>query len=81
VGKRRERDPLGVLDGVGPKTLERPRGLGVTSVKHLAEFTVEELVEAASPTAQTDCLTSSARFATQYWIRSVLRQSFCEAGL
>lgn len=46
MGKRREGDPLEGLEGVGPKTLERLRELGVTSVEHLAEFTVEELVEA-----------------------------------
>jgi len=26
MGKKRERDPLGELDGVGPKTSERLRG-------------------------------------------------------
>jgi len=46
MSKKRERDPLEELEGVGPKTLERLRELGVTSVEHLAEFTVEELVEA-----------------------------------
>ena len=44
--KRGERDDLSSLEGVGPKTLERLRELGVVSVEHLAEFTVEELVEA-----------------------------------
>ena len=34
------------LEGVGPKTLEKLQELGITSVEHLAEFTVEELVEA-----------------------------------
>jgi len=34
------------LDGVGPKTLERLRELGITTVEHLSEFTLEELVEA-----------------------------------
>jgi len=81
VGKKKERDPLEELEGVGPKTLEHLKELGVTSVEHLAEFTVEEIVEAASPTAQTECFISSARFATPYWTRSVLRQSFCEACL
>jgi len=76
VGKKRERNLLEGLEGVGPKTLERLRELGVTSVEHLAEFAVEELVEAASPTAQTECFISSARFATQYWTRLALRQSF-----
>jgi len=46
MSKKRERDPLEGLEGVGPKTLERLRELGVVSVEHLAEFTVEELVEA-----------------------------------
>jgi len=46
VGKKEEKDPLEGLEGVGPKTLERHRELGVTSVEHLAELTVEELVEA-----------------------------------
>jgi len=46
MSKRRERDPLEEVEGVGPKTLERLRELGVVSVEHLAEFTVEELVEA-----------------------------------
>jgi len=44
VSKRRE--DLQSIEGVGPKTLEKLRELGVTSVEHLAEFTVEELVEA-----------------------------------
>jgi len=34
------------IEGTGPKTLERLRELGVVSVEHLSEFTVEELVEA-----------------------------------
>jgi len=34
------------LEGVGPKTLERLKELGITSVEHLSEFTLEELVEA-----------------------------------
>mgnify|MGYP001626259643 CR=1 FL=1 len=42
----KRRDDLSALEGVGPKTLEKLRELGVTSVEHLAEFTVEELVEA-----------------------------------
>jgi len=45
VGKKKERNPLEELEGVGPKTLERLRVLGATSVEHLAEFTVEKLVE------------------------------------
>ncbi|AAL64776.1 helix-hairpin-helix domain-containing protein [Pyrobaculum aerophilum] len=44
MSKRRE--DLQSIEGVGPKTLEKLRELGVTSVEHLAEFTVEELVEA-----------------------------------
>jgi len=46
VSRKRERDPLEELEGVGPNTLERLRELGVTSIEHLSEFTVEELVEA-----------------------------------
>ncbi len=42
----RRRSDLSSLEGVGPKTLEKLQELGVTSVEHLAEFTVEELVEA-----------------------------------
>lgn len=34
------------LEGVGPRTLEKLRELGVQSLEHLSEFTVEELVEA-----------------------------------
>lgn len=68
MGKKRERDLLEELEGVGSKTLEQIRELGVTSLEHLAGFTVEELVEAASSTAQTECFSSLARFATQYWI-------------
>jgi len=34
------------LDGVGPKTLEKLKELGIVSLEHLSEFTVEELVEA-----------------------------------
>jgi len=34
------------LEGVGTKTLEKLRELGIVSVEHLSEFTVEELVEA-----------------------------------
>jgi len=40
------RSDLSSLEGVGPKTLEKLQELGVTSLEHLAEFTVEELVEA-----------------------------------
>jgi len=68
VGKRREKDLLEGLERVGPETLERLREVSVTPVEHLAEFTVKELVEAASPTAQTECFISSARFAIQYRI-------------
>ncbi|MGK0550173.1 MAG: ATPase domain-containing protein [Pyrobaculum sp.] len=32
------------IEGIGPKTLEKLKELGITSVEHLAEFTVEELV-------------------------------------
>ncbi|AFA40155.1 RecA/RadA recombinase [Pyrobaculum oguniense TE7] len=42
----KRRDDLSSLEGVGPKTLEKLKELGVVSVEHLAEFTVEELVEA-----------------------------------
>jgi DNA repair protein RadA len=42
----RKRSDLSSLEGVGPKTLEKLQELGVASVEHLAEFTVEELVEA-----------------------------------
>ncbi|MEZ0319294.1 MAG: helix-hairpin-helix domain-containing protein, partial [Pyrobaculum sp.] len=42
----KKKDDLASLEGVGPKTLEKLRELGVVSVEHLAEFTVEELVEA-----------------------------------
>jgi len=34
------------LEGVGSKTLEKLKELGVISLEHLSEFTVEELVEA-----------------------------------
>jgi len=34
------------LEGIGLKTFERLKELGVVSVEHLSEFTVEELVEA-----------------------------------
>jgi len=34
------------LEGVGSKTLEKLKGLGITSIEHLSEFTVEELTEA-----------------------------------
>jgi len=40
--RRGRETPWRSLRGVGPKTLERLRELGVTSVEHLAEFTVEE---------------------------------------
>jgi DNA repair protein RadA len=42
----RKKSDLSSLEGVGPKTLEKLQELGVVSVEHLAEFTVEELVEA-----------------------------------
>jgi len=42
----RKKPDLSSLEGIGPKTLEKLQELGVTSVEHLAEFTVEELVEA-----------------------------------
>jgi len=48
MAKKRERDPLEELDGVGPKTLERLRELGVTSVEHLSDSTVVECWRAAS---------------------------------
>ena len=34
------------LEGVGTKTLEKLRELGIISIEHLSEFTVEELTEA-----------------------------------
>jgi DNA repair protein RadA len=46
VAVSRKKSDLSSLEGVGPKTLEKLQELGVVSVEHLAEFTVEELVEA-----------------------------------
>jgi len=37
--------PLSVLQGVGPKTIEKLEGAGITSVEKLADMTPEQLVE------------------------------------
>ncbi len=38
-------DPIDVLDGVGEKTLERLREVGITTVQHLAAQSIEKLTE------------------------------------